>query len=76
MKKAILFIPALLFVFLVQASSSSNMSNLACSPFVSVPFLVENVFDIDHSLNIKEMPGKRRGREKRAERKLRRKKEK
>jgi hypothetical protein len=74
MKKAILFIPALLFVFLVQASSSSNMSNLAYSPFVSVPFLVENVFDIDPSLNIKEMPGKKRA-NRRSSRKNRRKKE-
>ena len=74
MKKAILFIPALLFVFLVQASSLNNLSSSTHGSIVNLTILVDNISDIDHSADIKDMPGKRLRREKRAERKLKRNK--
>ena len=74
MKKAILFIPALLFVFLVQASSLNNLSSLTHGSVVNLTILVDNISDIDHSAIIKDVPGKRLRREKRAERKLKRNK--
>ena len=74
MKKAILFIPALLFVFLVQASSLNNLSSSTHGSIVNLTILVDNISDIDHSAIIKDMPGKRLRREKRAERKLKRNK--
>lgn len=74
MKKAIAFIPALLLVFLVQASSLNNLSSLTHGSVVNLTVLIDNISDIDHSANIKDMPGKRLRREKRAERKLKRNK--
>jgi len=74
MKKVILFIPALLLVFLVQASSLNTLSSLTHGSVVNLTILFDNISDIDHSAIIKDMPGKRLRREKRAERKLKRNK--